>query len=96
MAPDVESVLDGGVLRKPAGHRGVFTSLFFAFNEHQRRRHLGDELSTARGRLGARRIVVKAIIYLIGIHGFDDDEAYRHLRKESMRKRMSVCRRQII
>jgi AmiR/NasT family two-component response regulator len=78
------------ILMKLAGHRGVFASLFFAFNEHQRRRHLRDELSTARGRLGARRIVVKAIIYLIGIHGFDDDEAYRHLRNESMRKRISV------
>jgi AmiR/NasT family two-component response regulator len=41
----------------------------------------------ARGRLGARRIVVKAIIHLIG---FDDDDAYQHLRKESMRKRISV------
>jgi hypothetical protein len=27
---------------------------------------------------------------LIGIYGFDDDEAYRHLRNESMRKRISV------
>jgi AmiR/NasT family two-component response regulator len=75
------------ILMKLAGHRGVFTSLFFAFNEHQRRRHLRDELSTARGRLGARRIVVKAIIHLIG---FDDDDVYQHLRKESMRKRISV------
>jgi AmiR/NasT family two-component response regulator len=64
--------------------------LFFAFNEHQRRRHLRDELSTARGRLGARRIVVKAIIHLMGTYGFDDDKAYQHLRKESMRKRISV------
>ena len=78
------------ILMKPVGHHGVFTSLFFAFNEHQRRRHLRDELSTARGRLGARRIVVKAIIHLMGIYGFDDDEAYQHLRKESMRKRISV------
>ena len=26
----------------------------------------------------------------MGTYGFDDDEAYRHLRKESMRKRVSV------
>jgi AmiR/NasT family two-component response regulator len=90
MAPDVESVLDGGVLTKPAGHRGVFTSLFFAFNEHQRRRHLRDELSTARGRIDARRIVVKSIIHLMETYGFDNDEAYRHLRKESMRRSISV------
>ena len=90
MAPDVESALDGGILTKPAGYRGVFTSLFFAFNEHQRRRHLRDELLTARGRLGARRIVVKAIIHLMGTYGFDNDEAYQHLRKESMRMSISV------
>jgi AmiR/NasT family two-component response regulator len=72
------------ILMKLAGQ------LFFAFNEHQRRRHLRDELSTARGRLGARRIVVKAIIHLMGTYGFDDDKAYQHLRKESMRKNISV------
>ena len=26
----------------------------------------------------------------MGTYGFDDDEAYRHVRKESMRKRISV------
>jgi AmiR/NasT family two-component response regulator len=72
------------ILMKLAGQ------LFFAFNEHQRRRHLRDELSTARGRLGARRIFVKAIIHLMGTYGFDDDEAHQHLRKESMRRRISV------
>jgi AmiR/NasT family two-component response regulator len=82
MAPDVESALDAGIVTKPVGHHGVFTSLFFAFNEHQRRRHFRDELSTARGRLGARRIVVKAIIHLMGTYGFDDDEAYQHLRRK--------------
>jgi AmiR/NasT family two-component response regulator len=78
------------VLMKPVGHNGVFTSLFFAFNEHQRRRTLRDKLNGAQERLSARRIVVKAIIQLMGTFGFDDEEAYRYLRKESMRKRLSV------
>jgi AmiR/NasT family two-component response regulator len=78
------------VLMKPVGHNGVFTSLFFAFNEHQRWRQIRDKLVNTQERLSARRIVVKAIIQLMQSFGFDDEEAYRYLRKESMRKRISV------
>ena len=78
------------VLMKPVGHHGVFTSLFFAFNAHRRHRDLHDELSTARERIGSRRMVVKAIIRLMETHGFDDEEAYRRLRQESMHSRVSV------
>jgi len=78
------------VLMKPVGNRGVFTSLFFAFNAHRRHRNLHDELSTARERIGSRRVVVKAIIRLMETEGFDDEEAYRRLRQESMRSRVSV------
>lgn len=78
------------VLMKPVGNRGVFTSLFFAFNAHRRHRNLHDELSTARERIGSRRVVVKAIIRLMEAEGFDDEEAYRRLRQESMRSRVSV------
>jgi len=78
------------VLMKPVGHHGVFTSLVFAFNAHRRHRDLRDELLTARERISSRRIVVKAIVRLMEMHGFDDEEAYRRLRKESMRSRVSV------
>jgi len=78
------------VLMKPVGNRGVFTSLFFAFNAHRRHRNLHDELSTARERIGSRRVVVKAILRLMETEGFDDEEAYRRLRQESMRSRVSV------
>jgi AmiR/NasT family two-component response regulator len=89
MAPDVESALDGGIVTKPVGHHGVFTSLFFAFNEHERRRYLRDELNCPRAawRQADSR---NGILHLMGTYGFDDDEAYQHLRKESMRKRICV------
>ena len=51
MAPDVESALDAGIVTKPVGHHGVFTSLFFAFIERERRRHLRDELQLPAGGL---------------------------------------------
>jgi AmiR/NasT family two-component response regulator len=78
------------VLMKPVGHNGVFTSLFFAFNEHQRRHQIHAKLVTAQERLSARRIVVKAIVQIMQSFSFDDEEAYRYLRKESMRKRISI------
>ena len=78
------------VLMKPVRSNGVYTSLFFAFNERQRRQHLLGKLTTIQERQGARRIVVKAIIHLMQNFGFNDEEAYRHLRKESMSKRIPV------
>jgi AmiR/NasT family two-component response regulator len=78
------------VLMKPVRSNGVYTSLFFAFNERQRRQHLLGKLSAIQERQGARRIVVKAILHLMHSYGFNDEEAYRHLRKESMSKRMPV------
>jgi AmiR/NasT family two-component response regulator len=37
-----------------------------------------------------RRAVVKAIVRIMKVHRVDDDEAYRLLRRESMRARLSV------
>ena len=78
------------VLMKPVRSNGVYTSLFFAFNEKQRRQQVLGKLSSIQERQGARRIVVKAIIHLMQSFGFNDEEAYRYLRKESMSKRISV------
>lgn len=89
MAPDVESALDGGIVTKPVGHHGVLRHCF-SRSMNTNAAVISETNSTARGRLGARRIVVTAILHLVGTYGFDDDEAYQHLRKESMRKRISV------
>ena len=75
---------------KPIRSNGVFTALYFAFNERRRRQQLKDAVASATERLAARRLVVKAIIYLMQNLGLDDEEAYRHLRKESMSRRISV------
>lgn len=78
------------VLMKPVRSNGVYTALFFAFNERQRRQQLLGKLATIQERQGARRIVVKAILHLMQSFGFNDEEAYRYLRKESMSKRIPV------
>lgn len=78
------------VLMKPIGPNGVYTSLFLAFNEHRKRRQSQERALVAKERSSARRIVVKAILQVMRTLGLDDEEAYRHLRKESMRRRISV------
>ena len=70
---------------------GVYTALFFAINEHARdRQQAQDTVASLGAASGARRIVVKAVLQLMQSFGVDDEEAYRHLRKESMRQRITV------
>lgn len=78
------------VLMKPIRSNGVYTALFFAFNERQRRQQLLGKLANLQERQGARRVLVKAILHLMQSFGLNDEEAYRHLRKESMSKRIPV------
>ncbi|MEK0085789.1 ANTAR domain-containing response regulator [Benzoatithermus flavus] len=78
------------VLHKPVRANGVYTALFFAINEHRRRQELAASLRALEARHGARRFVIKAVLRLMERHGIDDEQAYRRLRKESMRQRLTV------
>jgi AmiR/NasT family two-component response regulator len=78
------------VLMKPVRPHGLYTALFFATNEHLRRQELVEKLDATQNRQGARRLVFKAILQLMVELGAGDDEAYRYLRKESMRQRISI------
>jgi response regulator NasT len=77
-------------LMKPIRPSGVFTAVYFAANEHRRRRETLERLAGLEARLGARRFVIKAVLQLVEAHGIDDEEAYRRLRRESMRQRVTV------
>lgn len=76
------------VLMKPVRPHGLYTAVFFATNERLRKQHLVGKLR--QNRQGARRLVIKAILQLMAELSVDDDEAYRYLRKESMRLRLSI------
>lgn len=78
------------VLQKPVRANGIYTALFFAANEHRRRLDLAEKLRALELRHGGRRFVMKAMLALMRRHGIDDDEAYRLLRKESMRQRATI------
>ena len=77
-------------LLKPVRPSGVYTAIFFAINGHARDRQIARTVASLEGRHRARRIVTKAVLLLMQRHGVDDDEAYRRLRKESMRQRVTV------
>ena len=77
-------------LLKPVRPHGVFTSVFFAVNEHRRRLDLDAELRSLCERHAARRFVTKAVLLLMEQHGTDDEEAFRRLRKLSMTQRKTI------
>lgn len=78
------------VLLKPVRPSGVYTAIFFAINGHARDRQIARTVASLEARHRARRIVTKAMLLVMQRYGVDDDEAYRRLRKESMRLRISV------
>jgi AmiR/NasT family two-component response regulator len=79
-----------GYLMKPIRPAGVFTALFLAVNEFAERKRAIQEREAMAERVAGRRAVTKAILAIVAKHGVDDEEAYRRLRRESMRRRAPV------
>jgi hypothetical protein len=77
-------------LMKPIRPTGIFTALFIALNEQARRRQDLDARTALARRVSGRRDVIKAVLWLMREFGVDDDEAFRLLRAEAMRRRLSV------
>lgn len=83
-------LVPAAVLHKPIRPTGIYSALFFAANEHKRRQETAELLRSLAARHGARRFVFKAVLQLMQRFGIDDEQAYRMLRKESMRQRLTV------
>jgi len=78
------------VIHKPLRSTGIYSALFFAVNEHRRRQDLTQRIRELEGRHRSRRFVTRAIVQMMQTRGIDDDQAYRLLRKESMRRRLTI------
>ena len=78
------------VLYKPLRSTGIYSALFFATNEHRRRNDVAQDLQLLEARHRSRRFVTRAIVHLMRDRGIDDEEAFRLLRKESMRRRLTI------
>jgi two-component system, response regulator / RNA-binding antiterminator len=83
-------LLPSAFLLKPIRPSGVYTAIFFAINGYARDRQQAKVVASLEARHRARRLVMKAVLRVMERHGVDDDEAYRRLRKESMRLRITV------
>ncbi|HXW31156.1 MAG TPA: ANTAR domain-containing protein [Xanthobacteraceae bacterium] len=78
------------VIHKPVRSTGIYSALFFAVNEHRRRQDLMQKVRELEGRHRSRRFVTRAVVQMMQSRGIDDDQAYRLLRKESMRRRLTI------
>lgn len=88
----LKALLDAGataLLRKPIHPAAVYSSLFLAVNNHARFARLEGRQAEHDRRRSGRRYVVKAVIALMR-DGMGDDQAYAHLRRESMRRRIGL------
>ncbi|PRD40593.1 ANTAR domain-containing protein [Phyllobacterium phragmitis] len=77
-------------LAKPVYGGSVYSALFLAVNEYNRKEVFVDAADMLYAKRRKRAFVVKAVIYLMKIHGISEDTAYESLRKESMCARLCI------
>lgn len=78
------------VIHKPLRSSGIYSALYFGFNKHRQWFEMVERVKSLEVRHGARRFVQKAVLQLMAQNRCDDEEAFRLLRMESMRQRMTV------
>ncbi|UEM07817.1 ANTAR domain-containing protein (plasmid) [Skermanella rosea] len=77
-------------LRKPVQGASVYAALYLGINEFNRRRSVEGRLAAAEERRRGRRFVIKAVLQVMSQRSVNDDEAFQILRRESMKKQLSV------
>jgi len=78
------------VLAKPLRVAGIFSAVYIAFNSHALRQQEAQERAVLQRRAEGRRPLIKAILKLMQADGIDDEEAYRRLRMQAMRRRIPI------
>lgn len=78
------------MLIKPIRATGVYSALYVAVNGHRLQEALRERTAELQRRHAGRREVIGAVLRLMQRHGCSDEQAYRILRKESMRQRVTV------
>lgn len=77
-------------LVKPIGSTGVFSALAIAFHTFETQQRLHINLADLTRRVEARPVLFKAILVVMEGFGVDDADAYRLLRTNSMKHRVSI------
>lgn len=77
-------------ISKPVQGGSVFSALYLAVNNFEKRSVLRRTLEELELRRRCRRHVIKAVTMIMKSHSLDDEGAFALLRKESMRARLSL------
>ena len=78
------------LLPKPVTPSAVYPALVMAVRRHEEAGAQADVLNALRERLRLRPLVLAAVEKLRATRGWNEDEAYRHLRREAMRQRLTL------
>ena len=78
------------LIAKPVTPSAVLPALVMAVRRHGEARDAADMLAELRERIRLRPLVLGAVEHLRSARGWGEDEAYRHLRREAMRQRVTL------
>lgn len=76
-------------LVKPIGSAGIYSTLLIALQKFEERQVLMAEVKELRAQVADRRIIVRAVLHLMG-QGLSEDEAFSALRAIAMQRRMTL------
>lgn len=78
------------LLPKPVTPSSVYPALVMAVRRHAEALARTDVLNTLQERMRLRPLVFAAVERLRATRGWTEDDAYRHLRREAMRQRLTL------
>lgn len=78
------------LIAKPVMPSAIYPALVMAARRHAEARATADTLTELRERIRLRPLVLAAVERLREARGWGEDEAYRELRREAMRQRLTL------
>ena len=78
------------LIAKPVAPSAVFPALVMATRRFAETRETAERMAELEERVRLRPLVLNAVRHLMAARNCAEDEAYRHLRRESMRQRLAL------
>ena len=78
------------LIAKPIAASAVYPALVMASRSHAEARRIVGRIAELEERIRLRPLVLAAVQALMTSHDLDEASAYRHLRREAMRRRLAL------
>jgi AmiR/NasT family two-component response regulator len=78
------------LIAKPIAASAVYPALVMASRSHAEARRIAGRIAELEERIRLRPLVLAAVQALMTSHDLDEAAAYRHLRREAMRRRLAL------